>query len=131
MLGVGVLVVELRHDPGLLHGEAEEADRDQNAPNSAENEGPADRLNAVQVGDQHLLLLEDCRGVLSLSLTANFVAHRWEEGLDKEGAEKEAATDEEVESVDEGSALLWTESEDQQDTVRREEESVAEELKSS
>ena len=113
MFSVGVLVVELRHDPGALHGETKETDRDQNAPNSAENEGPANGLNAIEIGYQHLLrlLLKDYCGVLPLPLTANFIAHGGKERLDKEGSQQEPATDKEVESVDEGTAVLGTQSE--------------------
>ena len=49
---------------------------------------------------------------------ANFVTGGGKKGLDKEGAKKEANTDEEVESIYEGSALLRSKSEHKENAVR-------------
>ena len=51
--------------------------------------------------------------VVILCLTkANFITGGRKEGLDKKGTKKEANTDEEVESIDEGSAFLRSKCED-------------------
>jgi hypothetical protein len=43
---------------------------------------------------------------------ANFVIGSWKERSDKEGTKKEANTDEEMKSIDEGSTLLRSKGED-------------------
>ena len=49
---------------------------------------------------------------------ANFVTGSGKEGPNKKGTKKEANTDEEMESIDEGSALLRSKSEHQENAVR-------------
>ena len=49
---------------------------------------------------------------------ANFVTGGRKEGLDKKGTKKEANTDEEMESIDEGSAFLGPKSEHQENAIR-------------
>ena len=55
MFRVGVLVVELRHHPRLPQRETQEADGYQETPTSAENEGPANGLDAIELWNDHLL----------------------------------------------------------------------------
>ena len=111
VFGVGVLVIELRHHPGPSHGEPEETDGYCEAPNTAENERPANGLYAIQVGNHHLLLLSGGGGGGVVPVTAHFVTHGGQERLDQEGAQQEATTDEKVKGIDEGSAFLWAQSE--------------------
>ena len=49
--------------------------------------------------------------------------------MNKEGAHEEADADEEVESVDEWSTPLWSESKNKEHTVRRKEDSITSKLK--
>ena len=59
---------------------------------------------------------------------ANFVTACREERLDKEGTKEKTNTDEEMESIDEGSAPLRPKCEYQQNAVRCYEYSITEEL---
>ena len=49
--------------------------------------------------------------------------------MNKEGAHEEANADEEVESVDERSTPLWSESKNKEHTVRSKEDSITSKLK--
>ena len=85
-------------------------------------------MDAIYFWNDHLLHDGWCCRITVLShqycLTAggaDLVSHGGEEGLDEEGSQQETTTDEEVESVDEGPALLRSQCEHQEDAVCRQE----------